>query len=312
MEFLNKEKDFWANAKSRMEDVDDNEIHEYINSSASRFEQCISEIDSRNNRGRRGQISGNTQKILQEHLGGQWLWSGHDYVACFIEINRVCGGIQADQFILASITLNSDFETVNDEPTDWLDLKRRWTSFLGHLLKQHSNQLDGYKRIFDDLKKKYEEDLRYSASVEHWQNAGKKYKVQGDIYLVILFLLGIAGLFSFAILFNTWLEGDTIRVGLDTIQGVILFGTLLAIFAFLVRILSRLAFSSYHLMRDAGERELLTQFYLSLINENKIDESSRDIILQALFSRTETGLLTSDSSPTMPNFSVETIKSTMK
>ena len=85
-----------------------------------------------------------------------------------------------------------------------------------------------------------------------------------------------------------------------------------AAFAFLARTLSRLTFSSFHLMRDAQERTQLTYVYLSLINEDKIDKSSRDIVLQALFSHTETGLLSGDSAPTMPGLGADAINSAMK
>ena len=64
-------------------------------------------------------------------------------------------------------------------------------------------------------------------------------------------------------------------------------------------------------MRDAQERELLTYLYLSLHKDKEIDESSRNIILQALFNRSETGLLANESGPTMPGI-VEPIKSQQK
>ena len=65
-------------------------------------------------------------------------------------------------------------------------------------------------------------------------------------------------------------------------------------------------------MRNAEESEKLTYFYLSLLSENRVDESSRDIILQALFSRTETGLLAGDSTPSMPGLGADAINSAMK
>ncbi len=64
-------------------------------------------------------------------------------------------------------------------------------------------------------------------------------------------------------------------------------------------------------MRDAEEREQLTYLYLSLNQNSQLDSSSRDIVLQALFSRTDTGLLAGDSSPSMPGLN-ELIKSTLK
>ena len=60
-------------------------------------------------------------------------------------------------------------------------------------------------------------------------------------------------------------------------------------------------FSSFHLARDCEERHALTYFYLSLLKESKVDDSDRQLIMQSLFSRAETGLLKDDSAPTMPN-----------
>ena len=82
-------------------------------------------------------------------------------------------------------------------------------------------------------------------------------------------------------------------------------------FDFLLRVLSRLSFISFHLMRDAEEREQLTYLYLSLTNEAEIDKESRDIVLQALFSRSETGLLAQEHGPTMPGAS-EMLRSTLR
>lgn len=78
-------------------------------------------------------------------------------------------------------------------------------------------------------------------------------------------------------------------------------GVTVAVSVFLLRTLSRLTFSSFHLQRDAEEREQLSHLYLSLINEEAVDERSREIVLQALFSRAESGLLMGDSTPSMPN-----------
>ena len=59
-------------------------------------------------------------------------------------------------------------------------------------------------------------------------------------------------------------------------------------------------FSSFHLQRVSEESALLTNLYLSL-KEGKVDDpESRKIILQALFSRSETGLLSGEHGPTMP------------
>jgi hypothetical protein len=116
---------------------------------------------------------------------------------------------------------------------------------------------------------------------------------------MILVVVSI-GIISISDLFKLWLIGSPTAINLASIQGAVIFTSLAAVYAYCLRILSRLTFSSFHLMRDAEEREQLTYLYLSLTNESVIDEKSREIVLQALFSRTETGLLNNEHGPTMP------------
>jgi hypothetical protein len=71
--------------------------------------------------------------------------------------------------------------------------------------------------------------------------------------------------------------------------------------AFAIRAVTKVMFSSFHLARDCEERHTLTYFYLSLLKESTVDKEDKKLIMQALFSRAETGLLKDDSSPTMPN-----------
>ena len=56
--------------------------------------------------------------------------------------------------------------------------------------------------------------------------------------------------------------------------------------------------------RDAEEKCALTSFYLSLINDKKMDPDNekdlKNIVMNALFARVETGLLKGDNSPTIP------------
>lgn len=84
------------------------------------------------------------------------------------------------------------------------------------------------------------------------------------------------------------------------IRWSIIFVTFLSFLAFGIRALTKVTFSSFHLARDAEERERLTFVYLALIKDASIDKSDRQLIMQSLFSRADTGLLKDDSSPTMP------------
>jgi len=84
-----------------------------------------------------------------------------------------------------------------------------------------------------------------------------------------------------------------------------------SVLVYLVRYFIKMAMSSFHLSRDARERENLSHFYLALIENGAVTEKERAIILNSLFSRSDSGLLKGDSSPTMltnPSDLIDTLR----
>ncbi|ESS71841.1 hypothetical protein MGMO_86c00010 [Methyloglobulus morosus KoM1] len=203
-------------------------------------------------------------------------------------------------------------ESFTDNFSNWdTEIKNGWQDWLINTAKDFKTSQDTNKEGFNkymkdcetrvsDLENTYQEKLRLEKPATYWKKAAKKYGFQGGLWFLALVSFVLLGILYFRDLYVSWLGGHEIAMNVNTIQGVVIFGSILAIYAFLVRTLSRLIFSSFHLMRDAEERELLTYLYLSLSKDREIGEASRDIVLQALFSRSETGLLASESGPTMP------------
>jgi len=169
--------------------------------------------------------------------------------------------------------------------------------------RMFSKELSSWNDNIKNLENTYEEVLRLRKPAEYWNKAARKYGFQGLLFSVLIIAAVVIGLMYFEDFFIAWLKGQEIGVKLNTIQGVVIFGTIVAVYAFLIRVLSRLTFSSFHLMRDAEEREQLTYLYLSLSEETNVDEEARSIVLQALFSRSETGLLNQEHGPAMPGVS---------
>ncbi|MCG8378132.1 MAG: DUF6161 domain-containing protein [Proteobacteria bacterium] len=169
--------------------------------------------------------------------------------------------------------------------------------------RRFTRELDEWRNTVSNLENTYEEALRLRKPADYWKKAAKRYGRQGALFTILLIVFGTVSLLFLADFFTAWLEGKERAISLSTLQGAIIFGSLIAIFAFLIKVFSRLAFSSFHLMRDAEEREQLTYLYLSLSEETSVEEDARFIILQALFSRTETGLLNQEHGPTMPTVS---------
>lgn len=220
-----------------------------------------------------------------------------------------------DQLIDKNNELISNFEEFQDRFSEW-DTSTREASEKLYKIRERlaQRQIINQNRIFDrelnswkenvqNLEKTYSDLLKLKKPAEYWNKAAKKYWWQGFCFSIVLVVLVAVGLVYFEGFFTSWLQGERTPLSLASIQGIILFGTLVTVYAFLLRVLSRLAFSSFHLMRDAEEREQLTYLYLALSEEAVVDEDSRQIVLQALFSRSETGLLAQEHGPAMPGIS---------
>jgi len=211
-----------------------------------------------------------------------------------------------------TIELITEVEKFKESLNSWnVETKRNWSQWEQKSAKEHDETQQSFQDEFErykgdcknkivELESTYGEKLRLQKPAEYWSKAARKYKIQGLICALMIVIAIAAGLVLFADFFVLWLQGQEIGIELHTLKGILLFGSILAVYTYLIRILSKFTFSAFHLMRDAEEREQLTYLYLSLIKDQAIDTSSRDIILQALFSRSETGLLTSEHGPIMP------------
>ncbi|ELP2650053.1 hypothetical protein R1U54_000106 [Vibrio fluvialis] len=181
-------------------------------------------------------------------------------------------------------------ENKNEE---WYTEKSQFNAEHNELLKNASQKLI-------ELEATYQEHLKLEKPAQYWERSAKKYENSSALWGGILTLLILVGIAGFVHFYTSYLQGQELEVKLDTVKGIILFFSGITVYGFLIRVVSRLLMSATHLQRDSEERAQLTYFYLSLIKDGAIDESSRDIVIQSLFSRTETGLLAGDSSPTMP------------
>jgi len=153
-----------------------------------------------------------------------------------------------------------------------------------------------------ELETLYGEKLSLSKPVEYWTKRAVALKEAGrwwagglvlsivaTVTVVLLVLFSPPDSFSASLV-----DGDPLAI-----KGVVLYGTVISFMAYLIKTFSKMTFSSFHLMRDAEERERLTMGYLALLKEGAVEKGERELILKALFSRSETGLIKHESGPTM-------------
>ncbi len=160
------------------------------------------------------------------------------------------------------------------------------------------------KEKIADLEHTYEELLRLKKPAEYWNQRATKLNKEG--WKAIYWLVGLVAFACVTLYLLLWLTPDGMLLSFikgqaSAIKWSIIYVTFISFLAYGIRALNKVAFSSFHLARDAEEREQLTYVYLSLIKDSAVDEKEKSLIMQSLFSRAETGLLKGDSGPAMPN-----------
>lgn len=186
---------------------------------------------------------------------------------------------------------------------------KRFEEQLNEINNSHAQKVQQLKTLEDT----YNDKLQLETPIKYWEGLSNKYRMTGFVWFAfsIICIIGLG--FYFYQLYTkfpdvfTQIKGTTdFKFNPNSIRQIFTFLTVVSFGAYFLRLLFKLSFSSFHLQRDAIERKQLTLVYLALLKEgtHKVNDKDKEIILQALFSRAETGLLNVDGSPTMPGLSL--------
>jgi len=212
--------------------------------------------------------------------------------------------------------------------TLYKDEKRRFeelTQSIGTFKENQVKEFDSWyerakqstKKHFEDTNKQTEDSIkafrelaRLKEPAKYWADHGAKLNKEG--WQAIKWLAGLVVFACITLYALLWLTPDGmllsfIKGDAAALKWSIVYITFISFLAVGIRALNKVAFSSFHLARDAQERHQLTHVYLALVAEKDVDikDEDRQLILQSLFSRSESGLLRQDSSPSMPTNVVE-------
>ncbi|WP_298120945.1 DUF6161 domain-containing protein [Flavobacterium sp.] len=218
--------------------------------------------------------------------------------------------VEAEQQLNSNLSdakenLTNHFETVDKLKSEKDKKFEEWfTSVQTGFETFFTNSNDSIKNN-EDL---YREKLRLEAPAKYWKDRADKLKAESDKHLDLLVRISLFGSSALFIILLAIGNNYYSNIFSDTLKGIkwsLILITIVSLLVFIIRILAKLYLSSLHLSRDAEEREQLTHFYLALKKDTTIEPEERQLILQSLFSRAETGLLKEDSSPTMPMSFIE-------
>lgn len=151
-----------------------------------------------------------------------------------------------------------------------------------------------------DLENLYENKLRIEKPANYWKQMSEMYARKGKVWLIagcLLAALIIAMLICIIIFVPNVFDADS--HWFDILKNSAIVTVIAGVAIYVLRIFVKMALSSFHLGRDAKEREQLSYYYLSLIEGKAITDRERALIINSLFSRSDTGLLKGESAPTM-------------
>lgn len=222
-----------------------------------------------------------------------------------------------DEYVQKIDNLKSEKEQLfsdwfeGDEENEIIGVKEMFDNFKANKESIFNNWFDGTeknsgaKNKVAELQKTYEELLKLKEPAEYWKERASRLRTQGWIAFgvllvfvgIVIWLLGELLWKAPEQIYTSFFEGDKSAA----IRWSIIYVTFISFMAFCIRAITKIMFSSFHLARDSEERNTLTYFYLSLLNNSGVGKEERQLIMQSLFSRADTGLLKDDSGPTMPN-----------
>ena len=170
-----------------------------------------------------------------------------------------------------------------------------------------------YQERIKVLENTYTKLLQLKGPAEYWDELAKSYRSRG---WWLLGVVGLIGVLVFGSLLALLFDCDKlpllnhVKFDAATVRASLIFVVLTSVAGYLLHLFTRLSISSFHLARDYRERFQLTRVYLALIKDGDIqnEESTRQLILQSIFSRSDTGLLKGDHALTMPVALGEVVK----
>ncbi|PLY09134.1 MAG: hypothetical protein C0626_08985 [Arcobacter sp.] len=200
-------------------------------------------------------------------------------------------------------------------------------------------KLDSNKELFDSVKNLYENassleedyknakdtvlsELRVHASTEFWEDQINFYSKRYIIYLSIAIIASLILVFSileidtgFALEAkaeiiktievsnpNVQKDSETLSNSLfniDLIKYAFML-LLISLTIWIIRIVMKIALSSYHLSIDAKERVTMINTYLALMKEgNTLEENDKKIMIESIFRQTNHGIIKDENSVTV-------------
>lgn len=150
----------------------------------------------------------------------------------------------------------------------------------------------------NNLEETYKDKLSLEAPETLWYNRSKEYRGLARCWtgvLVVLVVALVVSLRELVIVIHEY-SLDAVKE-IPFISKSFILVSVISFFVYIIRVLIKIVMSNHHLATEYEQKAALTRFYQALTYAGTdIAQEERIIIIHSLFSRTETGLVKTDSS----------------
>ena len=192
------------------------------------------------------------------------------------------------------------------EITHFIEEKRREVQAQ---IDKNIAEMDDYKSKVDDWEAKkhkeldvledtYREKLQLEAPENLWNDRSKKYGKRANCWTIGLCAVSIILLLVIAWFVHSLHEfpkGITEKVPFLSQQ--VLFIGVISFFVYVIRVIVKIVMSNHHIAMEYEQKAALARFYQALTYEGiEVDDNEKLIIMSALFSKVDTGLVKTSES----------------
>lgn len=170
-------------------------------------------------------------------------------------------------------------------------------------------EMDDYKSKVDDwqaekhkelraLKDAYRKKLQLEAPEKLWNERSEKYRIRAwcwtfGLVLAVAILLPVVAWFINSL--HEFPKGITEKVPFLSQQ--VLFIGVISFFIYIIRVIIKIVMSNHHIAMEYEQKAALTRFYQALTYKGiEVDDNEKLIIMSALFSKADTGLVKTSES----------------
>lgn len=188
----------------------------------------------------------------------------------------------------------SEYEVfVNERKSEYNKWFEKKSNELNEFFESARNQRDELERV-------YSAKLKIEKPAKYMEEKSKKYRNSFIMWSAAAVILSVVVIVLLSIIISPRIEMNDKIIEIKffsenmPIYSSMIIIAIISLIIYVIRVFIKVALSSKHISEEYKQKHILTYFYLSLLNDDKIDKEVEKYILMSLFDKAETGLIKND------------------